>query len=417
MGYPKPGSVFFVISLIHFSMATLMITQRFPPYVGAAARRLAHLAQGFAREGKVFVIRSGEDGPENSAVTETFNLPRQDLRQLSTRTGSTVKAQTKQRPVVQGLLRLRQAYPFLYLTDDGGPAYRKRAFALAVELVENRGVKTIYSSFRPWTDHLVAKRLKAKYPHLKWVADFRDLPVDPVRNDVWFPTLQRWWGKRVIAGATEVWVVSEGQKAQLAGWHPNLQVRYNALLALPPEQLAPTADRFTITYTGSLYPGLQNMAALVSAINELISEEEISANKVCLQYRGKDAEVFKTWARELPPHCLDVEPSIAPAAAQKMQQAATILLLLNWSAPGYYGVLTAKLWDYLATGRPILALVNGPGDQELDDIILGAAAGAVFETKEQREVKEWLLARYQFWKAGVAPQWEPNREVLKQYLT
>jgi hypothetical protein len=210
-------------------MATLMITQRFPPHTGAAARRLGHLAQVFAREGEVFVIRSGTEGSDEPAVTETFNLPTQDLRRLSAGTGSTLDTRRKQQPLLRVLLRLRQAYPFLYLTDDGGPAYRQKAFALAQELVKTREIKTIYSSFRPWTDHLVAWRLKKRFPELKWMADFRDLPVDPVRNDVWFPALQRWWGKRIIADATEVWTVSKGQKAQLAGWHPNLRVRYNAL--------------------------------------------------------------------------------------------------------------------------------------------------------------------------------------------
>jgi hypothetical protein len=409
--------IFFTASPAHFNMATLMITQRFPPHTGAAARRLGNLAQVFAREGEVFVIRSGTDGPDDPVVTETFNLPRQDLRRLSVGTGSTLDTRTKQQPLFRVLLRLRQASPFLYLTDDGGPAYRQKAYARAVELVKTHKVDTIYSSFRPWTDHLVARRLKKKFPELNWIADFRDLPVDPIRNDVWFPALQRWWGKRMIADATEVWVVSEGQKAQLAGWHANLLVRYNALLALPPEQLGPAAERFTITYTGSLYPGLQNMDALVSAIRELILEGQILPEKICLQYRGKDAEMFRSWTKGLPAHCLDVKPAIAPAAAQKMQHAATILLLLNWSAPGYYGVLTAKLWDYLATGRPILALVNGPGDQELDEIILGAAAGAVFETKEQGAVKAWLLAQYRYWKTDVTVHREPNHENLKRYLT
>jgi hypothetical protein len=312
---------------------------------------------------------------------------------------------------------LRQAYPFLYLTDDGGPAYRKNAFALALELVKNREVKTIYSSFRPWTDHLVAWRLKNEFSHLKWIADFRDLPVDPVRNDVWFPTLQLWWGKRIITDATEVWTVSEGQKKQLANWHPNLKVRYNSLLALPPKQTAPVSDRFTIAYTGSLYPGLQTMETLVFALRELIAEGQVSPYKICLQYRGKDASIFESWASELPEHCLDVQPSIAPAAAQKMQHTATILLLLNWSAPEYYGVLTAKLWDYLATGRPILALVNGPGDQELSDIILGADAGAVFETKEKEAVKAWLLAQYLLWKSESTLTWKTNLKTLKRYLT
>jgi hypothetical protein len=318
---------------------------------------------------------------------------------------------------VRALLRFRQAYPFLYLTDDGGPAYRKKAFAKAAELVESREIKTIYSSFRPWTDHLVARKLKKQFTHLKWVADFRDLPVDAVRNDVWFPALQRWWGKRVISNASEVWTVSEGQRAQLQDWHFNVQVRYNALMALPPERSAPVVDRFMITYTGSLYPGLQRMDTLVNALQELILEGQVQSDKVCLQYRGKDADLFKSWTSDLPAHCLDVDPSIAPAAAQKIQHTATILLLLNWSAPGYYGVLTAKLWDYLATGRPILALVNGPGDQELKGIILGADAGAVFETKEQGEVKAWLLAQYQHWEIENVLPWQPNLEALKRYLT
>lgn len=394
-----------------------MITQRFAPHAGAAARRLTHLAETFAREGEVFVIRSGVDGPDDPLVTKTFNLPSQDLRRLSTGTGTTLATNTKQQPLVRSLLRLRQAYPFLYLTDDGGPAYRKKAFALAVDLVAKRRIKTIYSSFRPWTDHLVARRLKMKFPQLRWIADFRDLPVDLVRKDIWCPALQQWWAKRVLADATEVWTVSEGQKAQLAGWHANLQVRYNALLSLPSEHTAPVTDRFTITYTGSLYPRLQTMSPLVSALKELISEGQISPDKVCLQYRGKDVGIFESWTSGLPPHCLDVKPPIAPAAAQKMQHTATILLLLNWSAPGYYGVLTAKLWDYLATGRPVLALVNGPGDQELSDIILGADAGAVFQTKEQREVKEWLLAQYSQWKSESSLPWRVNLKTLKQYLT
>jgi len=349
-------------------MSTLFLTQRFPPHTGAAARRLRFLA-GW-----------------------------------------------KERPLVRFLLRLRQAFPFVYLTDDGGVDYRKRAFAAACKIIEREGVMIIFSSFRPWSDHLVARRLKAKYPYLRWVADFRDLPVDPVRQDVWFPTLQHWWGKRVVRGADEVWAVSDGQKVQLAGWHPNVCVRRNPLLVLPPERTAPVTDRFTITYTGSLYPGLQTVWPLIRGLVELLDSGTISADKLCLLYRGKDADTFRRWTADVPDDCLDIAPSIAPAAAQKIQQNATVLLLLNWSAPGYYGVLTAKLWDYLATGRPVLALVNGPGDEELEDIILGAAAGAVFKTKEQGKLKTWLASAYREWEKAGTFAWAPSREKLAAYL-
>lgn len=399
-------------------MPTLLLTQRFPPHRGAAARRLAYLTRFFERTGgPVFVIRRGKAAePEISEVTQTISLGGRDLRRLTGQEGKTLGAQTKKNPLIRWLLRLRQAYPFVYLTDDGGPAYRRAAFTAACEIIEREGIDTLFSSFRPWSDHLVARRLKKRYPHLRWVADFRDLPVDPVRNDLWFPALQRWWGRRVIAAADEVWAVSEGQKAQLAGWHGRLVVRYNPLLALPPELPAPATGKFTITYTGSLYPGLQTVAPLVGALQELLAGKTIVADKLCLQYRGKDAALFRQWTAGLPAHCLDVEPFIAPAAAQKMQHSATVLLLLNWSAPGYYGVLTAKLWDYLATGRPVLALVNGPGDRELQDIIQGADAGAVFTTEEQAELKTWLTARYLAWAPTGVLTWRPDVDRLREYL-
>jgi hypothetical protein len=91
-------------------------------------------------------------------------------------------------------------------------------------------------------------------------------------------------------------------------------------------------------------------------------------------------------------------------------------LLLNWSAPGYYGVLTAKLWDYLATGRPVLALVNGPEDEELRSIVEGANAGAVFANKEQGELEKWVGEKYAYWlKNGELP-WSPDVQKMTAYL-
>lgn len=373
------------------------------------------MARRFAEHGKVYVIRKGEAGEVVPKVERTVVIHGRDLRQLSGQDGKTISSKLKTNPFLRYFLKMRQAYPFVYLTDDGGKDYRQKAFEQACRLIENEKVLTIFSSFRPWSDHLVARQLKQRYPQLKWVADFRDLPVDQVRKDIWWPALQRCWGKQVIALADELWVVSEGQQQQLVSWHPSIQVERNPLLRLPPAENNPVTERFTITYTGSLYPELQSAVALVSALNALLDEEVVSPEKLCLQYRGKDADLFREWTAELPEQCLDIQPSIAPAAAQKMQQEAQILLLLNWSAPEYYGVLTAKLWDYLATGRPILALVNGPQDQELSEIVLGAAAGAVFAKGEQGVV-EWLREAYAQWLGSGSLPWRVNRQALEKYL-
>lgn len=395
--------------------ATLLLTQRFPPHPGAAARRLAHLAAQYAKTAPVYVIRRGEAGPEHPAVTTTVSIPGSDLRTLSGRGNKPLGASRKSKPLIWALLKMRQAYPFVYLTDDGGLDYRRKAFRAACKLVEAEGIDTVVSSFRPWSDHLVAGRLKRQYPDLKWVADFRDLPVDAVRRDLWWPALQRKWGERVIAAADEVWAVSEGQREQLRGWHGNIAVRRNPLLALPPAGNNPVTEWFTIVYTGSLYPGLQTVEPLVEALELLLAEGTIVAEKLRLIYRGKEVEPMRRWTERLPVTSLDLQASIAPAAAQKIQREAQVLLLLNWSAPGYYGVLTAKLWDYLATGRPVLALVNGSGDPELEGIIGGAAAGAVFG-REERGLVGWLREAYHEWETAGSVKSRVDREALRPYL-
>lgn len=398
----------------------LWLCQYFPPGNTVAARRFAHLSDQFRPYfTRQFVIRRTQEEvkPTWKPGVELHTLPTFDLRRIWARKEDQVTfSNSSKGGLLRYLLPFRQAYPFLYLTDDGGFQYRSLAYQKACELIEKHGITTVFSSFRPWSDHLVARKLKRKYPHLKWIADFRDLPVDPVRKDVWWPALQTRWGRGVVASADEVWVVSAGQRAQFRGWHNNIKVRRNALLELPPERTAPLTDRFTIVYTGSLYPVLQTVEPLVRTLKKLLAGGAISSDKLCLLYRGKDAGLFRQWTSELPDVCLDVEPSIAPAAAQKMQQNAQVLLLLNWSAPGYYGVLTAKLWDYLAAGRPVLALVNGPGDEELKSIIEGAAAGAVFASEEQRALEKWIGEKYAYWLENDELPWSPDRQKMTSYL-
>jgi len=102
----------------------------------------------------------------------------------------------------------------------------------------------------------------------------------------------------------------------------------------------------------------------------------------------------------LPPHVLQLDDIIDQTAAQERQQNAAINLLLNWSAPNYFGVLTAKLYDYLAAGRPILALVNGPEDPELRKIIEGSGAGRVFTVSDAAGMERWLNELFSQWQAG-----------------
>lgn len=300
---------------------------------------------------------------------------------------------------------IRHSFPFAYLTDEGGPIYRDNAYARAVELIESENITHLISSYRPWVDHLIATKLKKRFPHLIWWADFRDLPIDIVRKDVVWPGLQRWFAKRTVSVADLIVCVSRGQAEQLIFLDRPVEVVYNGIPEVPDPRSA-IDDDFVINYTGSIYPELQSLKPLGEALTLLLAKNVATLkspafkNRLKLRYAGKDGNLFQAWAEEsnLSDYCEIHEP-VPQQLAREWQQTAAINLLLSWSAPNYYGVLTAKLFDYLAAEQPILALVNGPADPELTEFVEGKNGGKCVHTHDSSgaEIADWLAEAYTNW--------------------
>lgn len=70
-------------------------------------------------------------------------------------------------------------------------------------------------------------------------------------------------------------------------------MRRSKLAKLPPAITRPRTDRFTIVYTGSLYPQFQSLSPLVGAINALVERGAVLPQDLQLIYRGKDRGVWE----------------------------------------------------------------------------------------------------------------------------
>jgi hypothetical protein len=64
----------------------------------------------------------------------------------------------------------------------------------------------------------------------------------------------------------------------------------------------------------------------------------------------------------------------------------------------------------------VLALVNGPGDEELKSIIEGADAGAVFANEKQMALEKWIGEKYAYWLENGELPWSPDRQKMTTYL-
>lgn len=392
-----------------------------PPTAVVASRRLASIYAVLEGKGvqtdiitsENHALRKQEDAYRIQANIHT--VAGKGLRErLAGSDNVQLSGNHKKSRLFTGLNQLRQSYPLLYLTDEGGPVYFKNALQSARQLVVSRQVTHLFTSYRPWVDHRIGAALKKEFPTLHWIADFRDLPVDIVRQDVVLPKYQSWIGQQIIGLADEVWVVSEGQKAQLSKWHKNINVIYNGLEQLPEKSEPAASDQFIINYTGSLYPGLQSVDLLQSAFSAYTDIATSLVKNIQLQYVGKDQAVWKKWLAKFPAQIQYSSQAVQPQqVVRQLQKTAATNLLLNWSAKDYYGILTAKLYDYLAAGRPITALVNGPDDPELRHIIEGSGAGKVFHNGQSAALATWLESLHTTWKKqGGTLAWESDPSKL-----
>jgi hypothetical protein len=67
---------------------------------------------------------------------------------------------------VRFFIRLLDSFPFNVLIGEGGFLYILFGYFKAVQLTKKQQPTYLYSSFRPYADHLIAWLLKKKFPHL-----------------------------------------------------------------------------------------------------------------------------------------------------------------------------------------------------------------------------------------------------------
>ena len=76
-----------------------------------------------------------------------------------------------------------------------------------------------------------------------------------------------------------------------------------------------------------------------------------------------------------------------------MKQSAILLLAINKDSPNAKGILTGKIFEYLASGRPIFAI--GPSNGDLARILEETEAGFISESDDLEGIKKNVLKLYE----------------------
>jgi len=285
---------------------------------------------------------------------------------------------------------------------------RRAALAFASKVQPD----AILSSSPPATAHRVAAYLADRLS-VPWVADYRD----PWSQTAWldFPPDVRDKARRLelatMTSAAALCTTSEPLAMELAVLHRKLTfvVTNGYEPDEVPQNLVPS-KRFTLVYTGMMYPGKRDPRLLFEALGSFVMKRKILPSDLRVVFYGPHQDVTMAMAlRAGVGHFVECHGRVPRAAALAIQRSADVLLQLEWSSVLTKGVYPGKFFEYLGAGRPILAI--GPKGGVIDETLRRTGCGEVLSTAE--EIEDYLERALKAYQAGSSISYGRNESELR----
>lgn len=312
---------------------------------------------------------------------------------------------------------------------DPRKGWNRYAFNKAVTLIREEKIEVVVTSGPPHSTHLIGRRLK-KHFGLRWIADFRDPWTDIYYyKDLYHTALitrfDLWLEKSVLSEADKIITVSEEVGKLLLKKIPGS----NAKIAVIPngyddadfEHTAPIHnDTFMITYTGtvSMTYRMEQFAEAVCQLPGKVKEA------IRIRFIGNvPDEIIDLFRMKKISSMVEVMGYLPHEQAVSQMKGASLLLMAIPDTPDNKGIVTGKLFEYLAAQKPILAL--GPKGGDVEILIDKCRAGKLFSYQDVEGIKNYILEIYQqyldgssdFNSTGIANYTRKNlTEELSRYL-
>ncbi len=288
-----------------------------------------------------------------------------------------------------------------FFIPDARCGWVKPSVRFLKEYLNEHPVDAIISTGPPHSMHLIALKLKEALG-LPWIADFRDpwTEID-YYNDLhltaWADRKHHRLEQEVLTKADKVVTVAPDGARRLGRLgNRNVRTIYNGFDrdddAQTPVNLS---EQFTITYLGVLSK-IQNPSNLWQALAELIKEDSGFDKNLKINMIGQiDSAVVSSIDENGLTQHVAYSPYMPHDQVSAVHRSSTLLLLLLMpdSKPRAKGLLTGKLFEYMASGRPILCI--GPEDGDAARILRETGAGQTISFEDKEKMKEALKNLYQ----------------------
>ena len=394
----------------------LIISYYWPPTGGSGVQRWVKFAKYLPEEGWQPVIYTPENPeqlavdasleaevPAEAEVIKTHIIEPYELYKKVLRKSGHSKEAVEVNPVnAQNKSFLQKAAMWVrgnFFRPDPRCLWIGPSVRYLKKYLEEHPVDMIVSTGPPQSMHIIGLRL-ARETGLPWVADFRD----PWTKIFYFKHLQmtkateRWHGKmekKVLDEASAVVAVS-----------PLVQQEFQAMTDTPVELITNGFDEcdfpsekdieayggpdkdFTITHTG-LFAADGNPTVLWDVLAEKCQADEDFRKLLKIRLIGKtDEQIIRALEeRRLKDMLEDMGYQPHQVAVQE-QRSASVLILPLRKEPEYKAVLPGKLFEYLASYRPVLGI--GQRDGAMAMILNETKTGRVIGWEDKEGISEYI---------------------------
>ena len=332
------------------------------------------------------------------------------------RTGRTVRLPSESRRRI-----LASVSNWLFIPDNkiGWLPFAVRA---GVQIARTRTFRAIFSSAPPYTGHLVGQVL-SKHLGIPLITDFRDDWVGNPRHT--YPTvvhhrLHRWMEKNVLLRSSAVTAINAPILNAIQKRHKGLQVRGDVIPhgydEYEPRNLFPRSKRLTLVYTGVFYD-VQTPDYFLRGLRRYIAHHPEMRAQLSIIFAGLVPNGFHDIVRTLElEDIVHYMGYLKQSEVVELHHAADILWMTIGSRPGASGISTGKLFEYMGTGKPILALIPPGTARET----LHCYRSSYLATPESLEEIVCVLKQIQNdWQKGTFPEHDPTFRLKfrRRYLT
>jgi glycosyltransferase involved in cell wall biosynthesis len=302
--------------------------------------------------------------------------------------------------------RLLNIDPGWFFVPDVNVGWLPFSVRAGTKIIKQENIDVIYATAPIWTSLLIGCFLKKKTKK-PLVVDFRDpwtinAHVEPPTR--FHAKIENFLERKVLTSADYVITISEPYKCKYIEKYPFLKTKSEVIMnGVDPDDFKnlkrrPLQGKFRIVHTGSFY-GLRSPKYFLFALHKLVQEKPDLRKQIEMQFvgnYGKEAPIIvdKLGLNDViqfinyMPHekCLEL-----------MLNSHILLLIVASEGDKTSGIVTGKLFEYLFSGRPVLALA--PKESIVADIVQSAKAGLVVSPNVEA-IKEAILELYEQWAEG-----------------